>query len=47
MSSIDVGGYINTDVENPKGGYWEPFIITQGIVDHWIGHYVRPNRVAF
>jgi hypothetical protein len=28
LNLIDDGGYKNTDVENPKGGYWESSIIT-------------------
>ncbi len=27
MNSIDVGGYKNTDAENPRGGYQKPYVI--------------------
>ncbi len=47
MNSIAVGRYKSINVKNPKGGYREPFVITQGILDHIIGHFVRPNRVVF
>jgi hypothetical protein len=32
--------------ENPKGGYQKLYLITQGIPNHRIGHFVRPNKVA-
>jgi hypothetical protein len=46
MNSIATGRYISTDVEIPKGRYWEPTVITQGIPDHKNGHFIRPNKVA-
>jgi hypothetical protein len=47
MSSIATRGYKNIDVEDPKGGHWETFVIIQGILKHRNGHFVRPNKVAF
>jgi len=47
MSSIVVGGYINTYAGNLGGGYKKPFVITTRISDDKNGHYVRPNRVTF
>ncbi len=46
MSSMIVGRYKNTYVENRKRGYLEPFVITQGIIDHKNGHFVKLNGVA-
>jgi hypothetical protein len=46
VSSIVVEGYKSTNVENPKGGYQEPFISTTRILDCRNGHTMRPNRVA-
>jgi hypothetical protein len=34
MSSIITKWYKNTNVENPKGGYRNPFVTTEGIPDH-------------
>jgi hypothetical protein len=45
MNSIVVGGYINTYVENPRGGHRKPYVIIVGISDHKNGHFVRPNMV--
>jgi hypothetical protein len=42
-----VGGYKSTNVTNPKGGYWEPSIVTTQILNHKYGHFVRLNKVAF
>jgi len=47
MNSMAIGGYKNTNVENPRGGYHKPFVVTVKIPDHRNGHFVRPNRVAF
>ncbi len=38
--------YKNISVEDPKGRHQEPFVKTQGILDHRNGRFVRPNRVA-
>ncbi len=38
------GGYKSIDVENPRGRYQEPFVVTTWIPNHRNGHYV--NRVA-
>jgi hypothetical protein len=46
MNSMVVGGYINVDATNLKGGYREPCIVTVPILDHKDGHYVKPNMVA-
>jgi hypothetical protein len=46
ISSIIAGRYKSTDVEDPKGGHWEPSIITQGIFDRKNGHFVKPSKVA-
>ncbi len=46
MSSMAIGGYKSVDVTNPRVGYQEPSIVTVPILDHWDGHYVKPNRVA-
>jgi hypothetical protein len=42
-----VGGYISVDVMNPIGWYQELFVVNVQILDYKIGHYVRPNKVAF
>lgn len=47
MSSIIAEGYKNTNVENPKGGYQEPYISIARILDHRNGHTMRPKMVAF
>jgi hypothetical protein len=47
MSSIAIGGYRNTYVENPKGEYRGPSIMIQGIFNHKNGHFVKPNKVVF
>jgi hypothetical protein len=47
MSSMFVRGYKSVDVVHPRGGYWEPFAIIAPILDHKVGHYVRPNMVTF
>jgi hypothetical protein len=46
MSSIIARGYKSTDVENQKGGYQEPSVVTIEILNHNNGHFVRPNRVV-
>jgi hypothetical protein len=46
MSSIAVRGYKSINVEDPKGGHQEPFVITQGIFYHKNRHFVKPNMVA-
>jgi hypothetical protein len=46
MNSITIKGYISIDVENPKGGYYKPYVVITKILDHRNGHTVRPNRVA-
>ncbi len=46
MNSITIKGYINIDVENPKGGYYKPYVVITKILNHKNGHFVRPNRVA-
>jgi hypothetical protein len=46
MSLIVVGGYKNTDVKNPRGGYQEQFVIPVGTPNHKNGHSVRPNMVV-
>jgi hypothetical protein len=46
MNSIVVGGYKNTYVENPRGGYREPYIVTAKIPTHRNGHCFRSNKVA-
>jgi hypothetical protein len=47
MSSMAIGGYRSTNVENPRGGYRKPSVVTVKIHDHRNGHFVRPNRVVF
>jgi hypothetical protein len=47
MSSITIGGYRNTNVENPRGGYWERFVVIIEFLDQRNGHFIRPNRVVF
>jgi hypothetical protein len=47
MSSMAIRGYKSVNAMNPKGGYWELFIVDAPIPDYKNGHYVRPNRVAF
>ncbi len=42
-----VGRHISVNGMNPSGGYQEPSIVNAQILDHRIGHYVGPNRVAF
>ncbi len=46
MSLIVVQRYRNIDAKDPRGGYWEPFVIIAGIRDHRNGHFVKPNKVA-
>jgi hypothetical protein len=46
MSSIIARGYKSTDVENQRGGYQEPSVVTIEILNHNNGHFVRPNRVV-
>jgi hypothetical protein len=46
MNSIVAGEYKSTNVENPRGGYQEPSIITIGILDHKNDHSIKPNMVA-
>jgi hypothetical protein len=38
--------YKNVDAMNPRGGYWEPSIVTAAFFYHKDDHYVKPNRVA-
>jgi hypothetical protein len=47
MSSLAARRYKSVDAMNPRGGYRGPFVVTAPILDHIIGHYVRPNKVAF
>jgi hypothetical protein len=44
MSSIAIRGYISIDVEDPKGGHQEPFVITQGIFDHRNRHFCEAKH---
>jgi hypothetical protein len=46
MSSMVIGKYRSIDVTNPRGGYWEPYVVTVQILDHKDGHSIKPNRVA-
>jgi hypothetical protein len=46
MNLMDVGGYKNANVVNPRKGYQKPFVVITPIIDHRDGHYVRPNKVA-
>jgi hypothetical protein len=46
MYSIIIGRYRSTNAKNPRGGYQKPSIITTGIPDHKINHFVKPNKVA-
>jgi len=46
MNSMAVGGYRSADATNPRGRYWEPYVVTTPILDHRDGHYVRPNKVV-
>jgi hypothetical protein len=41
-----VGGYKSANVMNLRKGYGKPSILIAQILDHKIGHYVRPNKVA-
>jgi hypothetical protein len=47
MSSMVVGGYKNIDAMNLRGGYRKPSIVITQIPNHRVGHYVRPNKLAF
>jgi hypothetical protein len=47
MSSITIGGYRSIDVDNPRGGYQDAYVVTIGIPNHRNGHSMRPNRVVF
>jgi hypothetical protein len=47
MSPMVVGRYRSVDATNPRGGYWEPFVVIAQIPNHKDGHFVRPNKVAF
>jgi hypothetical protein len=46
MNSIPVEGYISIDVENPKGGYHEPYVIITKIPNHKNCHSIRLSRLA-
>jgi hypothetical protein len=47
MNLIATIRFRNTNVEDLKGGYRRPFVITQGIPNHTNGHFVKSNKVAF
>jgi hypothetical protein len=47
MSSMATKGYESADVMNPIWGYRKPFIVIVPIFYHKVGHYVKPNKVAF
>jgi hypothetical protein len=46
MNSLVAREYKSTNVENPRGGYREPSIITIGILDHKNDRSIEPNMVA-
>ncbi len=47
MNLIAIKRFRNTNVEDLKGGYQRPFVITQGIPNYRNGHFVKSNKVAF
>jgi hypothetical protein len=47
MSSMVVGRYRSANGTNPRRGYQESYVVTTSILDHRVGHFVRPNRVTF
>ncbi len=34
-------------LKNPRRGYQKPFVVIVIILDHRIGHYVKPNIITF
>jgi hypothetical protein len=46
MRSMVVGKYKSANVMHPRGGHREPIVVIESILDHRIGHYVKPNRVV-
>jgi hypothetical protein len=47
MSLMDAGRYKSADVMNLRKGHRKPFVVIVPIFYHRVGHYVRPNKVAF
>jgi hypothetical protein len=46
MNIMVVGGYKNTNATNPRGRYWEPFVVTAQIPNHRNGHFIKPNKIV-